>query len=63
VISAEKWESVTWDWVEREIVDYLLIASVRPEKQDSLARLLAKRISADDIPWKAGTQQRSTSNG
>jgi hypothetical protein len=62
-MSAEKWESVTWDWVEREIVDYLLIAGARPARPVSLASVLAKPLPADDIPSKAATQRRSTSNG
>jgi hypothetical protein len=62
-MSAEKWESITWDWIEREIVDYLLIASARKQKPESLASVLAKRLPAEGIPSKAATQLRSTSNG
>jgi hypothetical protein len=62
VISAEKRESVTWDWIEREIVDYLLIASARPERPESLASVLAKRLPADGIPSNPATQRRSASN-
>jgi predicted alpha-1,6-mannanase (GH76 family) len=39
-MSTEKWESVTWDWLEREIVDCLLIAGRRRIKSASLARML-----------------------
>ena len=63
MMTAEKWELVTWDWIEREIVDYLLIAGSRPERPESLASVLAKRPMADSIPSKAATQRRSTSNG
>jgi hypothetical protein len=62
-MSAEKWESITWDWIEREIVDYLLIASARPEKPGSLVGILAKRLSAERISSKPAIQRRSTSNG
>jgi len=62
-MSAEKWESISWDWLEREIVDYLLNASARKQKPESLASVLAKRLPAEGIPAKAATQRRSTSNG
>lgn len=64
-MSAEKWESVTWDWIEREIVDYLLIANHRPEKPhgNSLARLLARRPAAASATQRRnGTKRRSSSN-
>jgi hypothetical protein len=66
VIGAEKWESVTWDWVEREIVECLLIANDRPEKPSriSLAGLLAGRFGVTKpSPKSAATQRRSTCNG
>jgi hypothetical protein len=62
-MSVEKWESITWDWIEREVVDYLLIASARKQKPESLASVLAKRLAAEGIPSRAATQRRSTSNG
>jgi hypothetical protein len=62
-MSAEKWESITWDWVEREIVDYLLIASARQEKPGSLVGMLATRLSPDPTSPKPAMQRRSTSNG
>lgn len=64
-MSAEKWESVTWDWIEREIVDYLLIANHRPEKPHGnfLARLLARRpAAAKPNQQHNGTKRRSSSH-
>ena len=64
-MSAQKWESVTWDWIEREIVDYLLIANHGLEKPHgiSLARLLARRPGAASAAQKRnGTKRRSSSN-
>jgi len=63
VISAEKWESVTWDWIEREIVEYLLTASKKPGKTRSLFNRLVKRSEpASPSQRSAATQRRSTSN-
>jgi hypothetical protein len=47
-MSTQKWELVTWDWLEREIVDCLLIAGQRQEKSrgGSLAGLLLQRPKA-----------------
>lgn len=64
-MSAEKWESVTWDWIEREIVDYLLIANDRPGKspEASLARVLVNRVDkASATPARSGTQRRRAGN-
>ena len=64
-MSAEKWESVTWDWIEREIVDYLLIANHGPEKPHriSLARLIAGRPRAASATQRRnGTKRRSSGN-
>lgn len=63
-MSAEKWESVTWDLVEREIVDYILIASKQSGKaQVYLNRLVNRRESASHSRKPAAAQKRSTSNG
>jgi hypothetical protein len=40
-MSTQKWESVTWEWLEREIVDCLL-AGKRRKKSLSLARMLTE---------------------
>jgi hypothetical protein len=40
-MSTQKWESVTWQWLEREIVDCLL-AGKRRKKSASLASVLAE---------------------
>lgn len=64
-MSAEKWESVTWDWIEHEIVDYLLITKRRPEKPpgNSLAHLLGRRAATAIAPQRRnGTKRRSSSN-
>lgn len=64
-MSAEKWESVNWDWIEREIVDYLLIANRKPKKPhgNSLTRLLARRPpAASGNQRRNGTKRRSSSN-
>ncbi len=62
-MSAEKWESVTWDWVEREIVEYLLTASKKPGKAQSLFTWLAKRSEpANPSQKNVATQRRSSSN-
>jgi hypothetical protein len=45
-MSTEKWESITWDWLEREIADYLLIAGGRRDKSGSLVDLLVQRSKA-----------------
>jgi hypothetical protein len=42
-MSTQKWESVTWEWLEREIIDSLLIAGKRPQKSGALASLLIER--------------------
>ena len=62
-MSAEKWESVTWDWIEREIVEYLLTASKKPGKAQSLFNRLAKRSEpANPSQKNVATQRRSSSN-
>ncbi len=62
-MSAEKWESVTWDWIEREIVEYLLTASKKPGKAQSLFNRLAKASEpANPSQRSSPTQRRSTSN-
>ena len=64
MMSVERWESVTWDLIEREIVDYLLIASERPEKPGQLTRLLVKRLKPGVVSRKDGkNQRRSFTNG
>jgi hypothetical protein len=45
-MSTEKWESITWDWVDREIADCLLIAGGRRDKSGSLVDLLVQRPKA-----------------
>lgn len=63
-MSTEKWESVTWDLVEREIVDYLLIASKQPSKTQAFLNRLASQRKPDGLSRKpAARQRRSTSNG
>lgn len=63
-MSAQKWESVTWDWLEREIVDCLLIAGRRPNKSRSLVCLLEKRRkSAASSPTSARKQAQELNNG
>lgn len=63
-MSAEKWESVTWDWIEREIVDYIMIAGEQPGKAQTFLNRLTKRLGPAGISREpAATQQRSTSNG
>jgi hypothetical protein len=44
-MSTEKWESITWDWVERQIVD-CLIAGRQQRKAGSLACLLREPSEA-----------------
>ncbi len=62
-MSAEKWESVTWDWIERELVDYILIASKKPGKAQSLFNRLAKASGpANPSQNNVATQRRSTPN-
>lgn len=59
-MSAEKWESVTWDWIEREIVDYILIGNGKPGKAQSLFNRLAKASEpARPSQKSAATQQGS----
>lgn len=63
-MSAEKWESVTWDLVEREIVDYILIASRQPSRAEAFLNRLAKQPEPASLSRKpAAAQQQSTSNG
>ena len=60
---AEKWESVTWDWVEREIVDYILIAGKKPGKAQSFFNRLAKASEpASPSQKSAAAQRRSACN-
>lgn len=62
-MSAEKWESVTWDWVEREIVDYVLIADKKPGNAQSFLNRLAKASEPAGPSQKSvATQRRSASN-
>lgn len=42
-MSTCKWESVTWEWLEREILDCLLLADKRRHNSGALARLLIER--------------------
>ncbi|HEV2416329.1 MAG TPA: hypothetical protein VGX94_00845 [Terriglobia bacterium] len=63
-MSAEKWESPTWDWIEREIVDHILIASKKLDKAKTfLNRLANRREPASRSRRPAAPHQRSTSNG
>lgn len=63
-MSAEKWESVTWDWIEREIVDQLLIANKKGQTSQALDSLLAKQPAAANVPRKdAARPRRSSNNG
>lgn len=41
-MSTQKWESITWDWLEREIVDYLMIAGRQRQRRRLLTRLLTQ---------------------
>jgi hypothetical protein len=41
-MSTQKWESVTWEWLEREIVESLVIAGKRRARSGVLARLLGR---------------------
>lgn len=61
-MSAEKWESVTWDWIEREIVDSLLIANKKGQTSRSLDTLLTKRQAAATVPRKHTERPRRSSN-
>lgn len=45
-MSTQKWESVTWEWLEREIVHCLLIAGKGRAKAGMLRRLLAEQPNA-----------------
>jgi hypothetical protein len=63
-MSTQKWESVTWDWLEREIVDCLLTAGKRRNDPGSLARLLREWYnSQSNSPTPARKQIRGRSNG
>ncbi len=63
-MSTEKGESVTWDWLEREIVDYLLTAGKRPEKPGSLACLLSEgRNSQSNSPSPSRKYTRERTDG
>lgn len=62
-MSAEKWESVTWDWIEREIVDTILIASKKPGKAQSFFNRLAEASGpASPSQICADAQRRSATN-
>lgn len=63
-MSAEKWESVTWDWIEQEIVDYIMIASKEQGKAHALLNRLANGRKPITLSRKsADAPRRSTSNG
>ena len=57
-MSTQRWELVTWEWLEREIVDCLLLAGQRQEKSrgGSLAGLLAQRTTE---PLSSETSKRA----
>jgi hypothetical protein len=62
-MSTQNWESVTWDWLEREIVNCLLAADSR-KKPGSLARLLRKRHDSHfNSPTSARKQAQERNNG
>jgi hypothetical protein len=62
-MSTQNWESVTWEWLERELVNCLLAADSR-KRPGSLARLLIKqRKSAASSPTSALKQAQERSNG
>ena len=42
-MSTQKLESVTWEWLEGEIIDSLLIVGTGPQKSGALASLLIER--------------------
>ncbi len=50
-MSTQKWESVTWDWIEREIVECLLAERQRQEKSngESFVSRLANRSDPGSI--------------
>jgi hypothetical protein len=63
-MSTQKWESVTWEWLEREIVDCLLIAGQQQEnrRSGSLVRLLARQPevrASSAISQRRRTQERA----
>jgi hypothetical protein len=63
-MSTQKWELVTWEWLEREIVDSLLIAGERQEnrRSGSLVGLLARQPKAGPnsaMPKRRQPQERS----
>jgi hypothetical protein len=63
-MSTQKWESVTWDWLEQEIVDYLVIPGRRPKKSGSLLHLLTGQPnSAASSPTSARKQAQERNNG
>jgi len=47
-MSTQKWELVTWEWLEQEIVECLVIAGQRRRnrRSGSLASLLAQQSKA-----------------
>lgn len=55
-MATQKWESVTWEWLEREIVDCLLIAGKRQGKPGLLSRVLT------DQPTERVTSAMSARN-
>jgi hypothetical protein len=61
-MSTQKWESVTWEWLEREIVDCLLIAGERRGNSESLAGFLARQPKSGPgpaIPKRKQPQEHS----
>jgi hypothetical protein len=62
-MSTQKWESVTWEWLEREIVDCLL-AGKRRKKSASLARVLTEhRKTPAGLTTLARKQAGERTNG
>jgi hypothetical protein len=63
-MSTQKWELVTWEWLEQEIVECLVIAGHRRGNRRSatLAGLLARQPKAGPssaIPKRRQSQERS----
>jgi hypothetical protein len=62
-MSTQKWESITWEWLEREIVD-CLFAGKRRKKSASLARVLIEHCKMPaDSTTLARKQAGERTNG
>lgn len=63
-MSTQKWELVTWEWLEQEIVECLVIAGERRgnRRSGSLAGLLARQPKAGPssaMPKRKRSQEHS----